>query len=92
MVIWINFPGNNYSKLILTTDYSTTEIDLTKNEEWIGILIPINTTYRIILKNGTDDLILKVIFNKYCKRTEYIDTFKDESFSTNYLDNGGSDY
>lgn len=67
MLIFPNsdFPGNNYDKLKLTINCSNTEIDLTKNNEWIGILIPINTQYSISFKNDTDvKLVLKMILNR----------------------------
>ena len=60
-----HFPDNNYFKLTLLTESSTTEIDLTKNEEWIGVLLPVNIKYKISFKNNevSDQLLLKIVFN-----------------------------
>lgn len=90
-----NFPGNNYSKLNIYTESSNTEIDLTKNNEWIGILIPVNIHYEIILKNDAENTqVLKVIFNRNDRFSRYgvkeikfdMDDFRNsENFSDDYL-------
>lgn len=83
-----NFSGNNYDKITLSTFYSTTEVDLTKNNEWIGILIPIGLDYKITFRNCKIDnqKIIKIIFNTVKREFGYhrnkemvfdIDSFKE---------------